>query len=797
MKSVSIVSALKLQWVFAKFYATVWLSLWVTKIIVHFLPRVFQFFAGVISSGTRKYSLIIRALEIPLSLVGWAATSLATFVPLMTLNPDQKAAGDTATKHWQSVVRNLLVAALVSACILLAEKFLVQLISINYHRKQFNMKIKDSKRNIYLLGLLYDASRALFPMYCNEFAEEDYIIGDDLGLLKGKKGHVRSGSATPMRLLQDVGRFGDKITSVFGNVAKEITGKQILNPNAAHSIVTDALEKTRSSEALARRIWMSFVVEGKDALYQEDIVEVLGTGRETEAIEAFGAIDRDGNGDISLDEMVLTVTEFGRERKSIASSMHDVDQAINVLDGLLSTVVFVICIFVIIAFLNASFVTTLATAGTALLSLSFVFAATAQEVLGSCIFLFVKHPYDIGDRVDLNSAADQLTVEHISLLFTVFKRVNTGKMVQIPNIVLNNLWVENVSRSKAMREQLSVFCAFDTPFEDIQALKHEMEAFVVDKENNRDFQSDVQVECVGIAEMNKLELRIEIRHKSNWSNEAVRAARRSKFMCALVLALRKVPIYAPGGGDAGLGSAGQPSYSVAVGLEQAQAMRDKFTKDKDAKRIMAAKKEEPTQGVASGVEFGSPEYKAIDRLNTRAPGYDPARDDTWNARDDGSTIGRPSTDRPDLEEVRGLLHKQSVAGKRKQDPNALSPTLSPSINASASRDYGATRSTSLSQRQVAATQPQVPLTPSTVASMEEDMQRRAAQPLRMHSLGRGAPTGYGAPATQPPTIAPPAAPLGPAGNAFAAQESRRRRPSEEDDYYGPSTGGQYRPYEGA
>lgn len=79
---------------------------------------------------------------------------------------------------------------------------------------------------------------------------------------------------------------------------------------------------------------------------------------------------------------------------------------------------------IVVAFLNSSFTTTLATAGTALLSLSFVFAATAQEVLGSCIFLFVKHPYDVLDRVDIGD--DQLVVEHISLLFTVFKKINTG-----------------------------------------------------------------------------------------------------------------------------------------------------------------------------------------------------------------------------------------------------------------------------------------------------------------------------------------------------------------------------------
>lgn len=64
-----------------------------------------------------------------------------------------------------------------------------------------------------------------------------------------------------------------------------------------------------------------------------------------------------------------------------------------------------------------------------------------------------------------------------------------------------------------MREQLFMYIAFDTSLEDIQLLKNEMQAFVLDKENCRDFQPDVDLEITGIAEMNKLELRVEIRHK--------------------------------------------------------------------------------------------------------------------------------------------------------------------------------------------------------------------------------------------------------------------------------------------
>ena len=356
----------RIVWIFA-WLECVWCSLWVSKLAAKLLPSVFQFLCGIVSSGTRKYAMVLQALEIYLSLSGWALASLATFVPVglrksltetgvtdvlqvMTRNPDQRKNHDTGIQEWEAVVQRVLAAFLVASLILLAEKLFVQLISIGYHRTQFDAKIRDSKHKIYLLSLLYTASRTIFPAYCNEFAEEDYIINDsiDLDIIEGKLvgGHKRSGSATPMRLIQNIGRVGDKLTSAFGNIAHEVTGKEVFNPNSAHSIVVEALEKNRSSEALAKRLWMSFVVEGKEALYLEDIHEVLGADRQAEADEAFAVLDRDDNGDISLDEMILTVCEFGKERHSIANSLHDVDQAINVLDQLLCTILFIVTIFI-------------------------------------------------------------------------------------------------------------------------------------------------------------------------------------------------------------------------------------------------------------------------------------------------------------------------------------------------------------------------------------------------------------------------------------------------------------------
>ena len=711
------VGCVRIVWIFT-WLLIVWLSLWVSKLFAKCLPSVFQFLCGIVSSGTRKYALVIKNLEIYLSLCGWALASLATFMPIMTRNPTQRelaanlkkalepgndpakvpsAQKCTGTQDWQRIIQKILAALLVASLILLVEKLLVQLISIGYHRTQFDSKIKSSKHKIHLLSLLYDASRRDFPAYCPEFAQEDYIINDSIDIGTGNgKGHRRTGSQTPMRLLQNVGRFGDKLTSAFGNIAQEVTGKNVFNPDAAHNVVIEALEKNRSAEALAKRIWMSFVFEGKSALFLEDIIEVLGVDHQKEAEEAFAALDRDNNGDISLDEMILTICDFAKERHGLATSLHDVDQAINVLDSLLCTVVGVVVIFIFVAFLNASFTTTLATAGTALLSLSFVFAATAQEVLGSCIFLFVKHAYDVLDRVDIGT--DRLIVKHISLLFTVFEHVDTHKLTQVPNIVLNGLWIQNVSRSEAMRELLQVFISFDTTLEDIQLLKNEVSAFISDKDNSRDFQPEFNVEVTGLASMDKMELTVEIFHKSNWANETVRAARRSKFLCALVLALRKVPIYAPGGGGAALGSVDQPSYTVAVSDQQAADARAEFDKTKDGKRLVPHKKGEEQEnkentgddrGLSTATDprdsatppplryrqTSNAENNVVQNLNSRHPAADTARHPgDYVEPPTPKSYGRPGSDATEgtdvikdskLDEVRGMLTRASSMGKRR------------------------------------------------------------------------------------------------------------------------------------
>ncbi|KKA26671.1 hypothetical protein TD95_001651 [Thielaviopsis punctulata] len=552
-----------------------WLTLWAGKIVAHTIPVVFLFLCGVVSSGTRKYATVLRNLEIPLSLFFWALASWISFKGMFNFY-------DSIGVSWVDIMVKILLSAMICSAVYLAEKAVVQLIGISYHQRSFANRIKDSKREVYLLGLLYDASRALFPMYCPEFEDEDYIITDSINLMLA--GNKKRGNVAPMRIIGDVGRLGDKVTSVFGNIASEITGKNVFNPNSAHSIVVEALERTKSAEALARRIWMSFVVEDKDALFPEDVQEVLGPNYKEEADEAFSAMDNDGNGDISLDEIIRKIVDMSRERKAITEGMKDIGQALRAFDEVLTFCVFVASIFIFVLVFQAGFSTTLASAATSILTLSFVFSVTAQEFLGSCIFLFVKHPFDVGDRVEITSTA--LIVDKISLLYTVFHRLDKNQVVQVPNIVLNSLWVENVSRSKAMNETIDLNVSYDTSMDDIELLRQEMENFVRNPANSRDFHPDFSIGLFGVGDLDKLQLKVTIKFKSNWHDEKVRAARRNRFIVALAAAVKKIPLHGPGGGGEALGGPTNPAYSVAVTDDFAATARAAAAKAKDHGRMV-------------------------------------------------------------------------------------------------------------------------------------------------------------------------------------------------------------------
>lgn len=279
-------------------------------------------------------------------------------------------------------------------------------------------------------------------------------------------------------------------------------------------------------------------------------------------------------------------------------------------------------------------------------------------------------------------------MEKISLLYTIFTDLKEMQVTQTPNIVLNNLWIDNLSRSKAMKEVIEVNISFDTSFEDVELLRLEMEQFVRHSDNSRDFQPDLVIGVGGVGDCDKLTLSLAIKHKSNWHNEAVRATRRSKFLCALALALRKVPICGPGGGGTALGSSDNPTYSVAVDDEFAKAARTSAADAADAARMVprkttkaSAKKPSDAASTTGGEEplHHISEEQAVAELTARPvlvgldSEYGYSRDRSIDRGMSSPTLHsrEPSTERNEnIEQIRrsiqdDLLSRHSTRGRRK------------------------------------------------------------------------------------------------------------------------------------
>lgn len=86
------------------------------------------------------------------------------------------------------------------------------------------------------------------------------------------------------------------------------------------------------------------------------------------------------------------------ERKSLAHSLNDTKTAIEELNRILSG--FVIVVSIIVCYIMMGFATTqvLVFISSQLLLVVFIFGNTCKTAFEALVFVFVMHPFDVGDR---------------------------------------------------------------------------------------------------------------------------------------------------------------------------------------------------------------------------------------------------------------------------------------------------------------------------------------------------------------------------------------------------------------
>ncbi|KAL7411131.1 Mechanosensitive ion channel-domain-containing protein [Mrakia frigida] len=519
-----------------------WGSWWGASALFMLLPRFLRATVAAIIGGDRSWVDLARPLRRWFTLFAWSLVSWLSFINLVSKRADDGNSTDNATNL--SLVTNLLFGLFLCSCVIAGEKVIIQFIAWNFHQQTYQDRMLNQQFQVKALVTLYTHS--------SDMGRSDTLKNSDASTMS-------KGSQMPRifakKALKGLRSAASNSANMLGNVASEMAGTSVLQPNSPQSMVTASLSSANKTRMLARRIYYSFR-QGKQEVEIADIARHFPTL--DIANQAFEVLDADGNGGATRDEIEMSLMEIHRERLSLASSMRDLDGAVSRLDNILMGVVLLICVLILTAMVTEKLTTLVTSAGTFLLGLSWLIGSTAQEVLGACIFLFVKHPMDVGDRVDIDTVA--YVVLEMNLMSTCFRRVD-GKWVFISNNILNTKVIENVRRSGATSETFSFDVAFDTSFEAIQRLREAMLAFV--KRESRDFLPNFDIIVSDFPTQSSLNLKADIKYKTNWQQGALKVQRRNKWICALKDALAELKIYGPGGnGNPSPDPAGPAEYTL-------------------------------------------------------------------------------------------------------------------------------------------------------------------------------------------------------------------------------------------
>lgn len=445
---------------------------------------------------------------------------------------------------WIDIVNKIIIVLFTLVTLNVAEKICIQWIATSFHQRTYSTRIYNRKA----------AVRQLVQLY--EFAKTRLEHTDSFWKDNGSRPSASS-AQTPLQLFHENARqVLGKVGYVANKVGNDFIGRKV-NANTPRKEVSEFLRSTASAHSLARLIYRSFVKEGRETGTPDDVAEVFPT-QEVDA--AFSVFDKDLNGDISMDEFEVVCNEIHLE-KAIAASLKDLDSVIQKLDKVFLFIIVGIAIIVFISILSGSAAAGLASAGTSLLGLAWVLQATAQEFLQSIIFVFIKHPFDVGDRVTIygftgaDMTGDDYYVTEISLLYTEFKKMQ-GHIVQAPNSLLNTLFILNQRRSNSIADVVPLEMRFGTPAHKLDQLKAHMLNLL---QNKHDYQPTIITEMTRLDGVRSCTMNMVFMHKGNFQNELLRLNRHNKFVMELMHQMAQLGIEGPLRVDPG-GSRDFPMY---------------------------------------------------------------------------------------------------------------------------------------------------------------------------------------------------------------------------------------------
>ncbi|KAK8648284.1 hypothetical protein V6N13_129042 [Hibiscus sabdariffa] len=525
---------------------------WIIRIIVFFIERNFLLRKRVLYFvyGLRK--AVQNCLWLGLVLIAWHYLL------------DKKVQRETESKFLRYVTE-VLVCLVVGVMLWLVKTLLVKVLASSFHVSTYFDRIQDSLFNQYVIETLSGP-----PLIEIQRAEEEEVrLVNEVMSMQNAGAKIPSGLRTstfssppsartigsgqvqksprvksPMlsRVLSsekgekdDTGITIDHLHKLNHSNVSAWSMKRLINivRHGALSTLDEQIQcsthgdesanqirNEREAKVAARRIFQNVAKPGSKFIYLEDIGRFL---QEVEALKTMSLFeDASESRRISKKALKNWVVNAFRERKALALTLNDTKTAVNRLHRVVNILVGIIILVIWLLILEIATSKVLVFISSQLLLVAFIFGNTCKTVFEAIIFLFVIHPFDVGDRCEIDGI--QMIVEEMNILTTVFLRYDNQKII-IPNSVLATKAIHNYYRSPDMGDAVEFCIHVKTPAEKIGLIKKRILSFV--EHNSDHWYPDPMIILKEFEELNSVRIAIWLTHRMNHQDMGERWTRRA------------------------------------------------------------------------------------------------------------------------------------------------------------------------------------------------------------------------------------------------------------------------------
>ncbi|KAK5092198.1 hypothetical protein LTR70_005853 [Exophiala xenobiotica] len=331
------------------------------------------------STSLNRFRSLARETCLRITMLLWAAVGYAVAPQIFTSQDIAEALTEkdkTSISDWNNKMRLAFMFLMIAFAIILVQGILLQLISIQYIEGFIGPRAEKASDELLVLKDLNHLVRR-------------HLSSDDIGI---------------------VSRF-------LKSLLLPIDSKDL------YYVISRGEGDEDIWNEYAGNIWTT-ISNGRSFLTAQDLSRQLtDMNRDPErGRDLFLQLDDSLDGQITEDEVTKLVHKIGLQLNRRTQAMSGIRHLMQKLEIVLSILMLglILCIYVIF-FSNKDMRSNIGSLWSGIVGLSFAFSGAVTEFVNSSVFCFGKHPYDIGDYVDVKGK--KYVVARIFLTHTNFEQV--------------------------------------------------------------------------------------------------------------------------------------------------------------------------------------------------------------------------------------------------------------------------------------------------------------------------------------------------------------------------------------